>query len=66
MTHDTFERFEALASRWDLDQPYRDLTDALDAAEEDSQAFVPSRLQEALHMCLDPYGRVCPPLCAGR
>lgn len=56
MTEHVLEQFEALASRWDLDQLHQDLTDVLDAVDEGSRPFVPTRLQEALHMYLDSYG----------
>lgn len=56
MSEHVFEQFEALASRWDLDQLHQDLTDVLDSVEQDSRPFVPTHLQEALRMYLDSYG----------
>lgn len=56
MSEKVFERFEALASRWDLDQLHHDLVDVLESVDEGSRPFVPTRLSEALHMYLDSYG----------
>lgn len=55
-TEHDFEQAEALANRWDLDQLRQGLTDFLDSVDEYSRPFVPTRLQEALHMHLDSYG----------
>lgn len=56
MTDDIFERFVALAARWDLVALRQELAEALDGLEERERPYVPTNLAAALGMFLDSYG----------
>ena len=56
MTNDVFDKFVALAARWDLVELKRELSQALDGLDESQRPYVPTHLSDALGMFLDSYG----------
>ncbi|WP_137122065.1 hypothetical protein [Segeticoccus rhizosphaerae] len=56
MTDDIFERFVALAERWDLVALRQELAEAIGRLEGPERPYVPTNLAAAIGMLLDSYG----------
>ncbi|MGH3501731.1 MAG: hypothetical protein ACRDQA_12730 [Nocardioidaceae bacterium] len=56
MVDDVFERFEALAARWDLLGLHQDVAGVLGDFEESGRPCIPTQLLFALDMFLVSYG----------